>query len=213
MCVSPVALSARRRGRQRLGRGGARDRDGIGLRLGVSQIAEQGAFMGMTAAGAFETPADAAISTMALSGSAALSENLKLFGGLEYGLARAGATGGYVAGVEGATFSGFQLGVAASEIMQAGDTLTMTVSQPLRVETGTMSFDLPVGRLADGTIVYDRVTGGLAPSGRQIDLGMAYSFVPNPLGEIELGFVYSLDAGHVAGREAAALAAAYKQAF
>src|SRR5690606_15500912 len=48
----------------------------FGLKLGASQIAEQGAFLGMTASEAFALPGETAITTASLSATAELASNL-----------------------------------------------------------------------------------------------------------------------------------------
>jgi len=185
----------------------------FGLKLGASQIAEQGAFLGMTASEAFALPGETAITTASLSATAELASNLTLFGGLEYGVAFGGAGGGLLADLGDAQFSGFQLGLRATGMLQAGDQLTLTASQPLRVEHGSFALSVPTGRLPNGDIVAGLIEAPLAASGRQIDIGLSYAFSPADNALLRLGVVHSFDAGHVAGASATALAAAFTQSF
>jgi subtilase-type serine protease len=187
--------------------------DPLSLTFGLTQISEQGAFLGMTASDAFALPSSTTLSAMSLGASADLSDRLTLFGGLEYGLASGGVGAGLLSEIDPASFSGFQIGMRASELFLPDDGLTVSVSQPLRVETGQMHLNVPVGRTIDGAILYDTISGSIAPSGRQLDLGLAYQFAPVPDALLRFGFVYSHDAGHVAGRKAAAIGAAFTQAF
>ncbi|WP_404403220.1 S8 family peptidase [Pelagibacterium halotolerans] len=189
------------------------DFEALELTIGASQMSEQGGYLGMTASDVFTDSQQTAISALNLAASTDIGENLALFGGIEYGIAAGAEGSGYMSSLDTATFSGFQIGARATGLWLNEDRLTLTASQPLRVETGTMSMDVPVGRTPTGEILYDTVTANLAPSGRQLDLGISYAFEPNPLGAFELGFVYSLDAGHIAGEQAAALGATFKQAF
>ncbi|MCD7060018.1 S8 family peptidase [Pelagibacterium xiamenense] len=189
------------------------DFDALELTIGAAQMSERGGYLGMTASEAFTDTQETAISALSLAASTGLTENFTLFGGIEYGVASGTEGSGYVSDLASATFSGFQVGAQASNLWLNADRLTLTASQPLRVETGTMSMEVPVGRTPGGEILYDTVTADLAPSGRQLDLGVSYAFEPNPDGIFELGFVYSLDAGHIAGEEAAAIGATFKQAF
>ncbi|WP_196257666.1 S8 family peptidase [Pelagibacterium limicola] len=189
------------------------DFDALDVRIGVSQSAEQGAFLGMTGSGPFSTPESSALSAFTLATSLDITPQLALFGGLEYGVAFGTAGSGYATAIDPVGFSGFQVGLRASDVFASDDRLTFTLSQPLRAESGTISMDIPVGRSRDGTLNYQTVSGEVAPSGRQLDLGLSYLFRPSLAAELEMGFVYSIDAGHRAGNEAAAIAAAYKRKF
>lgn len=188
------------------------DFDPVTLKFGATRMAEQGAFLGMTANGGFGTPADTAISTFSLSASTELSQAVTLFGGIEYGLAAGGAGTGLLASVDQASFTGYQLGLRFADLWADEDRLTLTVSQPLRVESGAMSFLVP-HRDPEGNLTYERVDAALQTSGRQVDLGLSYEFSPFDQSVVEFGFVYSADAGHIAGNEAAAIAAAFRHSY
>lgn len=189
------------------------DFDALDIRLGIAHSAERGAFLGSTSAGAFSLPGQAAINALSFSGSFEVSDRIALFGGMEYGVAHAGPIAGYVTSMTDVTFSGFQLGLRSSDTFTANDRLTFTLSQPMRIEHGSLELSLPIGRETDGTIRYGSSGGTLTPSGRQVDFGVSYGFEPAKDGLYEFGLVYSLDAGHVAGAQAATVAAAYKQRF
>lgn len=189
------------------------DFDALEVTLSATQMSERGGYLGLTASDAFMDSPQTTISALSLGASAALTPRLTLFGGLEYGFAAGTGSAGYVTDLGNATFSGFQLGVRATELWLDKDRLTLTASQPLRVESGTMSLEMPVGRTPSGDILYDTLAADFAPSGRQLDLGLSYAFEPNSQGLVELGFVYSFDAGHIAGQEAAAIGATFTQAF
>jgi hypothetical protein len=182
--------------------------------FGAAAMAEQGAYLGMTSSGAFAENELSAINSFSLAASLDISNDLSVFAGAEYGLALGRSGGGYITSLENAAFSGFQLGLQAGNLLSDHDQLTVTVSQPLRVETGTLNLTVPVGRTPSGDIVYDTVTGSLAPSGRQLDFAVSYALLsPSGNGKFEVGAVYSLDAGHVRGNEAASIGASFTQAF
>ncbi|GGA47687.1 hypothetical protein GCM10011499_16890 [Pelagibacterium lentulum] len=188
------------------------DFDPVTIKFGATRLAEQGAFLGMTANGGFGAPADTAISTFSLSASTELSQAIALFGGIEYGIAAGGAGTGLLASVDEASFTGYQLGLRFADLWADKDRLTFTLSQPLRVESGAMSFMVP-HRDPDGNLTYERVDTTLQTSGRQVDLGLSYEFSPFEQSVLEFGFVYSADAGHIAGNEAAAVAAAFRHSY
>ncbi len=82
-----------------------------------------------------------------------------------------------------------------------GDTLGLGVSQPLRVESGSMQFEIPVQLDSTYTSLVSRnFTQDLSAQGREIDMEVNYAV---PVGKDETfaaGALYRLDAGHVAGK-------------
>ena len=50
----------------------------------------------------------------------------------------------------------------------------MQISQPLRLEKGTASFQLPVGRTRDKNVLFENFIYDFSPSGRQIDLELLF---------------------------------------
>ena len=56
----------------------------------------------------------------------------------------------------------------------------LTVSQPLRNESGGLQLDYPIGRTRAGNVLRETAWIGAAPSGRQIDLTLGYETAPRP---------------------------------
>ena len=77
--------------------------------------------------------------------------------------------------------------------------LGLTLSQPLRVESGTVTFNAPVGLDDKGRTVFERRTGSLAPSGREIGLETALraGLAEGVIGSAAVKL--STDPGHVGG--------------
>jgi subtilase-type serine protease len=185
------------------------------LDLGFSQSAEGGAVLGLQGNSAFDFGTSSAISAVDVGFSGNITSQLSVFGGAEYGVAMAGGApeGGLVSAAGPLGFSGFSIGARASDIFTPGDKVTVSLSQPLRVESGRTSLSLPVGRTKDGTIVYDNVTADISPTGRELDLGLGYDLTSDSSGHLRLSATYAHDAGHVAGEQAFGVAAAYRQSF
>ncbi len=106
-----------------------------------------------------------------------------------------------------------EVGAVFSGIAQDDDRLSVSMSQPLRIETGTIDMATPVGRRADGTILTRDSSVGLQSSGRQLDLGVNYAAQLDNRAALDLGVKYALDAGHVAGRNGWGMAVGYRQNF
>lgn len=77
--------------------------------------------------------------------------------------------------------------------------LGLTLSQPLRTETGRVAFSAPVKILKSGAIAYEDRTASLTPSGRELNMELSSRFW---LGErLRLGLAARLvrDPGHIDG--------------
>lgn len=184
------------------------------VRLGASLAGEQGAVMGLDGGTAFDFGSGSAIGALSLGVEQPVSPGLSLFGRLEYGaVARQGGGSGLVSNLSGLTFSGMELGASFADALAAGDRLTLSVSQPLKIETGTVEMTRPVARMADGSIVNQSSSADLASSGREIDLGLSYQArLPNQA-SFSLGLKHAISAGHIAGQSGSGLMLGYRQGF
>ena len=81
----------------------------------------------------------------------------------------------------------------------------MSLQQPLRVENGSLSLSLPVGRTPEGAVQRRQVPVGLEPSGRQIDFGIDWTEAVAPGAVWRVGAVLSHEPGHNAGQAAEAI--------
>lgn len=183
------------------------------LSLGLSYIGEQGGVLGMGDGASFGFGDSGNLATVHLGIDQQLSETVALFGRLEYGSASPGGdAGALVTSVGSINYSGFALGTSLTGLVASNDSLSFSLSQPLRVETGTARFSLPSARTADGEIVRREVSADLAPAGRQLDLGLSYK-TPIQNGQLQIGLQYSLDAGHIKGASAIGGAVGLQKAF
>ena len=123
----------------------------------------------------------------------------------ELGMVAPAARGGLVTRVSSLATSAFAL--HATRALAGAGALRLSVSQPLRVESGRASLTVPAGRTKAGAVLYDAVPAELAPSGRQMDIAGQWRR-PLAKGELRLGAVYSHRPGHseTAGPETTFLA-------
>ena len=91
--------------------------------------------------------------------------------------------------------------VHATRRTERGGAFRVSLSQPLRVEDGRAQFAIPSGRTKAGHVVRDRVTVGVAPEGRQVDLAFHWR-QPTEFGEYRLGATLSREPGHRSGADA-----------
>lgn len=90
--------------------------------------------------------------------------------------------------------------------------LRLSVSQPLRVESGSARLRLPVGRTRAGKRLYAYEQYSLHPSGRQLDVSISWD-QPLVIGTLLLEAVHAREPGHIRGRSDSALLAGYSLRF
>ena len=97
--------------------------------------------------------------------------------------------------------------VSGTRFLKEGGRVRLSAMQTLRVESGRLQLDVPVGRDKQRNVLRKVVDTSLVPSGRQIDLGAEWRSPPDRAGgEVRLGTVLSLEPGHAAGRDPEATA-------
>lgn len=183
--------------------------------IGAGIAAEQGGVMGLAGNAAFDFGSSSTLTTVNLGLEQQLAPSLGIFGRLEYGAASAAAptTRSLVSSVEGIRFSGIEIGAVLSNVVTGNDRVTVSVAQPMRIESGSMAFELPVARTADGAILRETAEAELQSSGREVDLGVDYAVTLDNGAALNLGVQYAVDAGHIAGASAFGAAVGFKQGF
>lgn len=71
--------------------------------------------------------------------------------------------------------------------------------QPMRIDSATAALSVPVGRTNDGQVIRESREVSLSPSGRQQDIELGYTFLPNKRSSLQLNLVYTLEPGHDPG--------------
>ena len=154
-------------------------------------VGERKTLLGSSAEGAFGTLAADAF----FAGIRADTElgGWRMSANAEIGTVAAAPRDGLITGISPLTTSALSL--RASRPLADDGRLHLSVSQPLRVERGRASLDVPVGRTKAGEVVRSRVSAELAPSGRQIDVSAQWRR-PLDIGELRLGAVVTRQPGH-----------------
>jgi hypothetical protein len=180
--------------------GAVADRVRLGVQFG--QLEEHQRMLDASGGGALGLPEGASTTFLGVTGSAELAPRLEAFGQGSIGLTRAhGAGSSLLQDVSVLSSSSFGLGLVRHALATTGDRLTVAVSQPLRVETGSAAIDRPLGRTFDGQILRQRAQVDLAPTGRELDLELGYRLALTGLGELGLNWVTRLQPGHDATAE------------
>ena len=114
-----------------------------------------------------------------------------------------------ISGVITSTF-----GLSATRSFGAGRALQVSLSQPLRVESGRASFVVPVARTKSGSVVRRSFTSGLSPSGRQIDFSLSWHHRVSDRSRVHLSGILTHNPGHRANaKPEAALLLGWKHSF
>ena len=183
---------------------------GTPFALRAGWLGERDALLGTSAKGAFGgLSADAVFA--GIDGKANLG-SWSLFGGAEFGTVTADPNGGLIADISPLTTSAFALRATRSLGNDRG--LSLSVSQPLRVESGEATLSVPAGRTKHGEVLRRPVSAGLVPTGRQIDVAARWHRRWTDAGELRLGAVWTREPGHRAAADPSlALLAGWRQDF
>jgi len=176
-----------------------RSRRGGAWRIGLGRLAEAEGPLGSRAGGAMR--AGAAITDfIELAAEAPLGARLGIFARAQLGRTDLGGGTGLIGDVEPFWSSAFELGIGAGELLLATDRVGFSVRQPLRVETGSLTLDLPVARDLAGNVQRRRRAVGLAPGGRELDLELSYG-VDLGGGRLQSALMLRLEPNHDASAE------------
>ena len=179
----------------------------VGVRVGW--LKEGNSLLGSTATGAF----GGLSANNVFTGFEAAAE----FGGwrlafdTEIGLVAPNVGSGLIDGVSWLTTSAMSLRV--NRRLTAHDEVTVSVSQPPRIENGSAQFSLPVGRTRDGVILRESFSAGLVPSARQIDVAARWRRTGVFGGALQAEAAASHNPGHVAAKPMVSLLAGWRAEF
>ncbi len=150
--------------------------NGAALGLTASFTQEGEGFLGSEASGAFAAKAKTSSQFYTLSGSLPMVADVEIFGSATVGLSDPGVNGGLVSDLERTTSSAFALGAVKKGVIDDKDRLGLRFSQPLRIEGGAdATLSVPTSVNADGSIVTSNDTVSLQPTGRELNLQLAYT--------------------------------------
>lgn len=149
--------------------------NGVRLGLGAGSVAEADALFRSTASGAFGQTADNQSQYYSVSTTVPLYADLDLFAGYTEATAKPSFTGDSLLGNwSRVRANAFTAGIAKQSAFAAGDRLGLSIGQPLRVHRSSADLTLPVGRDLAGNVIQETRRVDLTPSGRQIDVQLAY---------------------------------------
>ena len=173
----------------------------VGLRAGW--ISERGTMLGSLGQGAFGD-LSAGTAFVGLDGSVGLG-SWRFGAEGEFGMANPAAHGGMIEEISALTTSTFA--VHATRGFERAGSFSLSLSQPLRVDSGWAALTVPAARTKAREVLHRSLRTDLAPGERQLDVAAQWNRAL-PLGELRLGAVWSHWPGHreALGAQLAALA-------
>lgn len=176
---------------------------GSTLRTGFALIEEADGFLGSDAAGAFAI--EGALSRVyTVGGAMPLGAGIELIGSYTLVDAAIEADGtSLLSDWSAVRADAFGLGVTRQGVFGAGDRIGLLVGQPLRVRDAAASLTAPAGYTLDKTLVQDTERVSLAPTGREIDVQVAYDTELTDESRVSTWLMMQLEPGHIAGADAA----------
>ena len=145
----------------------------------LGQMLESGSVLGLTGQGAVGLDANASTTFVSFAANKPLSEKVSISA-----MASIGNTAGFanntaaslIDGMSDSLSAAWSIGLAQKDVWRNGDKLGFTVAMPLRTMTGTMNMTTAVSQDSNtGALQYASQAVGLAPSGMEKDLELAYA--------------------------------------
>ncbi|MCY4035511.1 MAG: hypothetical protein OXF29_07610 [Hyphomicrobiales bacterium] len=169
----------------------------VGMQAGA--LVEEERALGLHSGGAFGGTGVSSTAFVGVSAEGAAGANWRFRAQAFAGRTNLSApSAGLVGGFSGIATGAFRLGVEGFGLLHESDEFKLSVSQPLRVESGSVSLVVPVGRTREGALLSERIEGvSLVPGGREIEVSARYEF--SPADGLALGFGAGLvhEGGHV----------------
>ncbi len=181
------------------------------LSLGASIMQEQGAALGMQSL-TYDQRLSSVSRAIDVGYRAALDKDVSISANAQIGAVTANGQGMW-GNQNGTTFSAYGMALNVTNVFAGNDRITASVRQPIAIDGGTMSVALPQTRDVNGNIASSVLDIGLAPSDRQLDLGLEYEMPLDSLETIRFGAAYILNSANVTGETALGLAVSYSLEF
>ncbi|WP_068089102.1 S8 family serine peptidase [Polycladidibacter stylochi] len=174
--------------------------------LGLTSMRENGSFLGLGSA--INTPEQigelAAYNTSLSAGVKLPIAGLTFAANAELGISN-GQEAGLISDISTGYYSGFALSVASNNNLLDGDQLSLSFSQPLYMEQGSLNLRLPQGRNLQGEVNFAEKHVDLADSARQFQVGFEYASPVTPATNFHLGGALMLNESGKQGKTGAKL--------
>ncbi len=170
--------------------------------VGFSELVEGGTFLGARSSGAFGQTGRTSSNFTTLLGRYDLAADLSLEGSYTRGSTRlAGARTGLLSDWGTIETDAMSLGLIKRDLFSDGDAVGLLISQPLRVSKAEATLNVPVGRDLEGNVERRSKRVSVTPSGRELDLQLAYARPIASGGTVASYILYQHEPGHIESAE------------
>ena len=166
-----------------------------GWLLQAGLLQERARFLGGRARGAFGSAAGRSVFA-GIQAEGALAGGWRARAAVHAGFSRPSLDAGVLHRMSPASTSSWALAVSRGDWLRAGDSLNLALSQPLRIESGRARLQVSTGRTRYRQVITQEIGIDLRPSGRQIDLELAYAAPLGASGRWQAGIGTSRHPGH-----------------
>ena len=168
------------------------------LRVTASQIHEEGGILSSVGGGALTTGQRALTNSLGLSGRWRLASRTSLVADYQLGRTRVNTSeAGLLRDWTTLDSDAWSIGAVRQGIFQGNDSLGIAYRRPLRVNSGSVVVDAPSHRDLSYGIVRTQSRVGLAPSGEEQNLELAYAYALDHGGQFSAALIYRIEPGHV----------------
>ncbi|MGB2042347.1 MAG: hypothetical protein ACPHUH_09550, partial [Porticoccaceae bacterium] len=162
---------------------------GLGFQAGF--VREQQSFLGTSISSALGDLRRSETFFIGLNGHIQINPRWQTFAALYQGNTHTGTVSSEIFALDPEIRSGsWALGFSGRSLWHSSDQLRLTISQPLRVETGRAAVTLARGRTIDREVIYQTVPIALQPSGREQRLELGY-YLPAQVAQRQAWFSIS----------------------
>ncbi|WP_231363087.1 S8 family serine peptidase [Thioalkalivibrio sp. ALR17-21] len=167
--------------------------DELRLSLGQGMLREDNGMLGSRGYGALNLGDEHELHVTSFGAEYAVSDRLSVTGQYEYGQGRMDGGAGMIRSIDNLRTEQATLGVAWD-----GDDhqVALMANQPMRVTGGEIEASVPVGRTVDGEVVREDRTASIGTDGRQTDIELGYSFMPDRDSRFNANLLYMDQPNH-----------------
>ena len=169
----------------------------LGLELGV--MSEEGTVLGSKFEGAFSLGNDNSTYFSGITGDVSLTDNFKLFGNAYIGRTKINtATNSLVNSIDSIVSKSASAGAEYSfnQHKAAG----LILSQPLKVSSGSMGYDLATSRGSDGEYTFESFNQDLSSGATEFDVQAYYKHQLYEQTDLNFGAIYRMNADYEEGK-------------
>ncbi|WP_068081463.1 S8 family peptidase [Polycladidibacter stylochi] len=172
----------------------------LSFNIGLTAMREQGAVLGLSFTDTqTEQEQFSSLTSMLNMGVSAPVAGAKMFASAELGLSR-GHAAGLVTDMDETLFTGFSVGATWQDLLMNNDSFSLSISQPMRVESGQATMRVATGRDKQENVIFEELELDLAPEARQFDFGVDYNTQITAGTSLRFGTAVAVNEGHEKGK-------------